>query len=534
MTLEEILVGESKNIEFKKILPEKSIKYMKTIVAFANGQGGKLVIGVEDTTRKVVGIDKDTAFDVMDSIANAISDSCSPTIVPDIYMQTISGETVIVVDIAPGRPRPYYIVSEGLQHGVYIRVAGTTRLSDEVMMKELLFEGNNRFFDKTVCLGLQASESDIENLCQQMKQVALRNCNNNDEKALVKNLTSNQLLSWGVLTEYEGKLVPTNAYAILTGADVLHCTFQCAVFKDNERIIFVDRREFTGPVQDIIEDAYQFVLRNIHLGAVIEGLYRQDVYEIPPSAIRELIINAAVHRSYLDNGNIQVAIFDDRLELTSPGKLPVGQTIAKMCKGFSKVRNEALAMAFSYMHLIERWGTGMLRIAKMIREAGLGELEVLGGETELRFNIYRKQMIAQSIELRQTAGLGQNFGQTAELEQNTGQTAGQTAELEQNAGQTAGQNAELEQIAGQNFGQTAELEQNAGQTAGQNAELFLNDDEKLVINLLKENEFFTTRDIAESLNWSKSKAASCIRKLRINNTIERIGSNRKGQWKVII
>ena len=52
------------------------------------------------------------------------------------------------------------------------------------------------------------------------------------------------------------------------------------------------------------------MLRNIHLGAVIEGLYRQDVYEIPPAAIRELIINAAVHRSYLDNGNIQVAIFD--------------------------------------------------------------------------------------------------------------------------------------------------------------------------------------------------------------------------------
>ena len=226
----------------------------------------------------------------------------------------------------------------------------------------------------------------------------MRNCRSDEERALVKDVTPKQLLSWGILTEYEGKLVPTNAYAILTGADILHCTFQCAVFKDNERVIFVDRREFIGAVQDIIEDAYQFVLRNIHLGAVIEGLYRQDVYEIPPAAIRELIINAAVHRSYLDNGNIQVAIFDNRLEITSPGKLPIGQTIAKMREGYSKVRNEALAMAFSYMHLIERWGTGMLRIAKMIREAGLGELEILGGETELRFNIYRKQAAGQAIE----------------------------------------------------------------------------------------------------------------------------------------
>ena len=353
MKLEEIFAGESKNLEFKESLPVKSSKYMKTIVAFANGQGGKLIIGVEDDTKKIVGIDKNEAFKIMDAIANAISDSCKPAIIPDIYMQTVNEATVIIVDIEAGRQRPYYLAAEGLQHGVYVRVAGTTRPADEAMVKELLFEGNNRFFDKTVCLGLQVSEADIEKLCFDMKQVALRNCRSDEERALVKDVTPKQLLSWGILTEYEGKLVPTNAYAILTGADILHCTFQCAVFKDNERVIFVDRREFMGAVQDIIEDAYQFVLRNIHLGAVIEGLYRQDVYEIPPAAIRELIINAAVHRSYLDNGNIQVAIFDNRLEITSPGKLPLGQTIEKMREGYSKVRNEALAMAFSYMHLID-------------------------------------------------------------------------------------------------------------------------------------------------------------------------------------
>ena len=67
-------------------------------------------------------------------------------------------------------------------------------------------------------------------------------------------------------------------------------------------------------------------LRNIHLGATIVGIYRQDVYEIPPDAIRELIINAMVHRSYLDHGTIQVAVYDNRLEIISPGKLPMGQT----------------------------------------------------------------------------------------------------------------------------------------------------------------------------------------------------------------
>lgn len=84
MLLEEIKNGENKEIEFKRELPERSDKYMKTIVAFANSYGGKLIIGVEDTTREIVGIDEKTAFQIMDSIANAISDSCTPAIILDI------------------------------------------------------------------------------------------------------------------------------------------------------------------------------------------------------------------------------------------------------------------------------------------------------------------------------------------------------------------------------------------------------------------------------------------------------------------
>ena len=298
--------------------------------------------------------------------------------------------------------------------------------------------------------------------------------------------------------------MPTNAYAILTGADILHCTFQCAVFKDNERVIFVDRREFIGAVQDIIEDAYQFVLRNIHLGAVIEGLYRQDVYEIPPAAIRELIINAAVHRSYLDNGNIQVAIFDNRLEITSPGKLPLGQTIEKMREGYSKVRNEALAMAFSYMHLIERWGTGMLRIAKMIREAGLGELEILGGETELRFNIYRKQATEQASE------------------EKAGQTAGQIPKTEEKAGQTAGQTPKSEEKAGQICKDGSRL-----------TDRKISLEENTLLVYLKNKPQSNVRDVAQQLSLSKSSVSRIIQKLKEKNLIERVGSTRKGYWKVL-
>ena len=114
-------------------------------------------------------------------------------------------------------------------------------------------------------------------------------------------------------------------------------------------------------------------LRKMHPFPIV-GIYRQDVYEIPPDAIRELIINALVHRSYLDHGTIQVAVYDNRLESTSPGKLPMGQTMERMKEGYSKIRNEALAHAFAYMNLIEHWRSGIPRVIDKVKAAGLMKL----------------------------------------------------------------------------------------------------------------------------------------------------------------
>lgn len=391
MTMEEILAGESKNVEFKESLPEKSIKYMKSVVAFANGVGGKIIFGISDKTNEVVGVDKDNVFGVKDAIANAISDSCAPAIIPDITLRTIEEKTVIVVEISEGRQRPYYIKTLGKEEGVYIRVAGTTRLADAYMVKELMFEGSNRCFDQNICHDCEISDEDIDCFCCAMKDEAMKNTRNEVQKASIKDVGKQQLCSWGVLAQKDGKFYPTYAYTILTGCGALHIATQCGVFKGTTKETFVDRREYTGMLWEQIEEAYQFVLRNIHMGSVFEGIYRQDMYEIPPDAIRELIINAAVHRSYLDHGNIQIAIYDDRLEITSPGKIPMGQTLERMKEGYSKIRNEALAHAFFYMNLIEHWGSGIPRIIGKVKAAGLKEPEFIGGDVDLRINIYRGQ-----------------------------------------------------------------------------------------------------------------------------------------------
>ncbi len=92
MVEDTLFSGESKNIEYKVTLPDKSEKYMKTIVAFANTQGGKLIVGIDDKTHQVVGVENDTLFQVMDGIANAVSDSCVPQIIPDVEPQTVDGK----------------------------------------------------------------------------------------------------------------------------------------------------------------------------------------------------------------------------------------------------------------------------------------------------------------------------------------------------------------------------------------------------------------------------------------------------------
>ena len=115
--------------------------------------------------------------------------------------------------------------------GTYVRSAGTTRPIADYMLKELILEGQNRYYDCEVCEGLTITPEDIERLCAEMKTTALRNTLTEGEKLKVKDVTQNVLISWGVLAEKDGAVVPTNAYALLTGQARFQPAIQCAVFK---------------------------------------------------------------------------------------------------------------------------------------------------------------------------------------------------------------------------------------------------------------------------------------------------------------
>ena len=398
MLLEEIKNGENKEIEYKRELPKHSDKYMKSVIAFANSYGGKIIFGVEDKTREIVGVEEEKAFQIMDSIANAISDSCEPAIIPDITLQTVENKKLIVVEIAASTQRPYYIKALGRENGVYIRVSGTTRHADETRLKELMFEGANKSYDQAICLGFEITDKDIVDLCDSLYGTAVNNCYSEETKQEIKKPTRNNLLSWGIIAEKDGKTYPTNSFALLTGNEIIPTKIQCGVFKGDNRAIFVDRREFTGPIQNQIEEAYKYVLSKINLGAEIDGLYRQDMYELPIGSIREIIANAVTHRSYLEPGNVQVALYDNRLEVTSPGMLLNGVTIEKIKEGYSKVRNRAIANAFSYMRIIEEWGSGIPRMFDEFSKYGLAEPELVDMDGDFRVNFYRSSVTLKVTE----------------------------------------------------------------------------------------------------------------------------------------
>ena len=117
--------GETKNVEFKREIPSRHEKFLKDIIAFSNSTGGQVIVGVEDETCIVYGIGEQSPFKLSDSISNMISDACTPQIEPDISIQTIEDKTVLVIDVAPGKFRPYYLANKDKETTSYIRINGT-------------------------------------------------------------------------------------------------------------------------------------------------------------------------------------------------------------------------------------------------------------------------------------------------------------------------------------------------------------------------------------------------------------------------
>lgn len=235
--------GESQHVEFKEFLPENSEKYTKTVIAFANSQGGKLIFGVEDQTGKVVGIDRNTLFQTMDSLSNAISDSCMPQIVPVIEPYTLDGKTVILVTVEAQPHRPYYLKSLSKEKGTYIRVGGTSRHASPEKIMDLEMEGARVSWDELACVGYKVTEEAIDQLCRTVTLKRQEETSGLHSHAQ-PDVTKVNLENWNLLIRNGKELLASNAFVLLTSDYFPFSKIQCAVFKGKDRSIFLEKREY--------------------------------------------------------------------------------------------------------------------------------------------------------------------------------------------------------------------------------------------------------------------------------------------------
>lgn len=473
--------GEDKNIEFKQMIPSNHDKFLKDIIAFSNCTGGKVIVGIVDKTHEVCGIGDVNPFELSDSITTMISDACQPQIEAEISIQTLEGKTILVVDVPAGKFRPYYLKAKGKETTTYVRMNGTSRPADPRRLKELEMEGLSIHFDTLQEIGMEYDEKQVLDLCNKMHEVALQNSKSKEERAQVKEMTIAKLENIGFLKKVADQTVPTHAYNLFTNNDMMHAKIQCALFKGTTRSVFIDRKEFTGPIYQQVEDAYAFVLRHINMGAVIDGLYRHDVYELPVSAIREAITNGVAHRSYVDDSFMQVSIYDDRIDFLSPGGMYGGLDIASALEGKSRYRNTAIAQAFHYMKIMDTWGTGLMRIVNACKEHGLKKpkIEELGDSFLLTIYRHSNDEFSEAID-----------------------DANHPVKTEQN------------------------------EPINENENNDLSDTERKIIALMKENPRITKAEIARLLGMSASGVKYNLQKLRDKEIVDRIGGSKLGNWVI--
>ena len=374
---EEIQNGESRTLEYKLELPQEKNKWLKTIIAFANGAGGQFVIGVNNK-RQIKGVPASTdIFELKDGIADTIGQLCEPQIMFDVYQESVDDKTLIIIQVFPGNSTPYYLKSLGKDNGTFIRLGATTRNADLTTLDELELRKKRKTYDELPDLELEVTDSDIDYLCKDFS------------KRTGKKITKETLQNLHLFSNKNGKLVATNAYAILLGKHDYLSRIQCARFKGTDRVTFIDKKDFSGPLLEQVENAYNFVLGHINMGITIDGLYRKEQYELPEKAVRELILNAVIHRNYMMNSSVQVAVYDDRLEVSSPGSLYGTLTLAEALEGRSSIRNKVIADVCDKLDIIEGWGTGLKRIIDSCKEIGIAPPEFLEIGDLFRINFYR-------------------------------------------------------------------------------------------------------------------------------------------------
>ena len=351
---------ETRILEFKETITNT---FLKTVSAFSNYNGGTILFGVDDDGN-VKGL-SDVKQSCLD-IENKINDSISPQ--PNYTLEIQNNDQTIKLTIKSGPQKPYLYKSKA-----YKRNDTATIEVDTLEFSRLVLDGKNIRFEELPC---KDQELSFEILHRKLK-----------ETVRIENFDKDTLKTLNLYDDVNGF---NNAAGLLAdknhfpGIDIVKFGENISIIQKRSTFENISVLEVYEKAIDVFRDYYQY--------EVIQGADRKKMEKVPEAAFREAIANALIHRVWDVDSQIRVSMFDDRIEIVSPGGLPSGITEEEYLSGkLSVLRNRNLANVFYRLGFVEIFGTGITRIKQLYAESLIKpDFEVSENAIEIVLPIFEK------------------------------------------------------------------------------------------------------------------------------------------------
>ena len=350
--------GESRNLEFKGSLSLKN-EIGECVSGFSNNCSGVILVGVKDSGEiNGVEIGKKT----IEGLANYIKQNTDNNVYPDISVKKVDGENIIIIKIGEADEKPVFF-----RGWAYKRVGKSNhKLSASEIRKLAKESGEKVYWDEQVCEGASLKDVDEGKIKKYLEyREKYRNISKDLKISLSRFLENVKAVK---------NRKPTNAGILFFGKYpqkfMINARLRVVRFKGTKVIHpTLDTANCEGTIWEMIDIAEDFIRKNIRLfGTRTEQSFqREDKFEYPIKALREAMINALIHRNYLETGDVRVFIFDNRIEIINPGTFPKGVTPKKPKH---KPVNEVLSQFVYDIGFVDKYGSGINLMKDLCRQQG--------------------------------------------------------------------------------------------------------------------------------------------------------------------
>ena len=493
-TLKEILIAEATEHDFKIMLEEKNpTSWLKSVSAFANGFGGSLYFGVSDDG---VAIGLSDAQYTADKISEFIVARIEPSLLYTLEPMLVENAEILRLFIKSGTSTPYYVKS-GDNRTAYYRSGNESVKATDRILTELILKGSHRTFD------VMDSEYKYADHSFTLLNSAYKR-HTGDTLSLPDDLISFGLLkSDGVLTRagalfadycpvYNSRLFCTRWSGLTMGAGLIDA---------------IDDAEFSANVLMLVQNGVDFMGKHNRVMWNVEGMTRDNYPDYPKEALREALTNAIIHRSYVLPGTeVHIAIYDDRIEITSPGGMYDNKPIQELdLKSVASTRrNPILADVFQRIDYAERRGTGLKKILQGYEGKEL-QPKFYSDETTFRTTLYNL-----------------NYGTDLEKYAN-GVVNGRN-------GTNVPENVSIDDPIDDPMNVPDNVPESDPENVPDNKRFLRH---RKLLDLLKKDGAITRERLSAELRVSAKTIQRDLGTLKKQERIERIGSDTSGYWKVI-